>query len=241
MKSIIAILVLTVSIQLKAVEFLTVYNENYNYTSSSVDFQSITFMPDSAKNNYVAMGVGSYHFVVAGGIKEPTSNFNVGKQYVSYDSLDYKYITHKNPTDTVIMNFSALLELYEKDSNAVKGIIYFDNIHSQIDTLTTSEVQREKDIVDEVNDSLNTSHSYDLDKGTDFISGKEVHIVPFDDTNNFSSSYLPSELIYDTYHDDGIYKLELIRDSDRNDLLVGFRYSSPDLTGVVTHFVRPNN
>jgi len=135
-----------------------------------------------------------------------------------------------------------LFEVSNPDSTAAIGIVYGDSDFELGTPLTTSQYNSFTGFVDSLNDANNTSLTYP--PTANFTTKLQTsYAISFDQPDPYKSQYTTQELLYEVYYDsatdDG--KLELIKDTDRDNELVGFRYYSDKNSQEYTVFIKANN
>ncbi len=115
-------------------------------------------------------------------------------------------------------------------------------IYSQRDSINRSNIF----LIELLPDTSNNPIAYVYGSNHESVDPGEIvltaaFLVSMDSYDSYASSYTPQELTYiNVFNQNGAYLLE-IRDIDRNNLLVGFKYYSPTTQTEHVKFILPNN
>jgi hypothetical protein len=201
---------------------------------NSDDYLFISFYEDS-NLGYISCSVLGEIWSSGGSFYKDFTGFKDSTNTLEPDMVKYETIFTTGTGRSV-----SLLEVRDSTNTYPLGILYSGD-YSIGDTTLSVELY---DAFVEFQDTLNV-HNGTNDQMPFTVGQQSVnqtsYPLSFDEPDNYASAYTPGELAYVVEHDANGYKLELIQDTDRSNILVGFRYKSGLDNNTYTKFIVPNN
>ncbi|MDC1067587.1 hypothetical protein OAQ99_00355 [Candidatus Kapabacteria bacterium] len=207
---------------------------NHKSTVASDEYLFIIF-----KQNYnsdiIAYNIIGQDWSSIGRFYKTFDGFKDSIYTLGVDEVKYETVFHLNSGTS-----KSLLEVRDSTNSTPIAFFYSGEVTRGDTILAATDRDKFIELQDSLNVHMNTNHTMPFTNGMQSV-GQVAYPISFDEADSYVSGYTPSELAYVVeYNADG-YKFELIQDTDRSDLLVGFRYKSGLNSNTYTKFIVPNN
>lgn len=211
--------------------------ENHLQTVNDDDF-SVLFFEKQDSTEIINIGVFAIDWQSRADFYSAKEGFIDNATILRFDQVKYKQLVYNSHTNKNYAN--CLFEVIDTNETSAKGFIFIDSVQIFTSMAGTIDDSIRYNLIDSVNttDSLNLPVSYTT-ANESFL--QTAYPISFDQPDPYEAGYTTAELSYSTYYDDGGNKLELIKDIDRNDMLVGFKYKSALNNQTYDIFILPNN
>lgn len=207
---------------------------NHKSTIASDEFIFISFV-ESSSGDYLTFNIYSEDWTSIGRFYKTFNGFLDSSYVLDVDEVKYETVFNENTGTS-----KSLLEVRDSTNSIPIAFFYSGEITRGDTTLSSTDINKFSAIQDTMNVHNNTNDSMPFTLGQQSVS-QVAYPISFDEVDNYASGYTPGELAYIVEHDANGYKFELIQDTDRGNLLVGFRYKSGLDNNTYTKFIVPNN
>lgn len=216
------------------------YGSDCSSTSSDKSIGIIHFKSfDSTNYDFVKMDACNWGSL--GVFVDKPIGISSGTFTYEFDEVNYDILHHVQNSFNYLTMDSYFCEIKDSTDSEALGFIFVANdFVADSLSLESSSLTVLNNTLEAHNNSSTHSLTYTSSPEQTGAS-QDAYLVSFSETNNYESTYSPSELLYPLYFDDGNNWLELILDTDRSNEIVGFKYYSDLNSNTYTKFIKPNN